>query len=234
MTSSRRAIPVPESAPTPWDTRFITGSLAAGLRVESDRLDAEQAVRGIDALDELSIHALLRDGLTGAGLGVLAEQRFPAGAARKRRSEGERCDLVVTPSAGDLLVDPLLSDTLFAGDGIDPAEALWIEVKIAGQFAIIDGVARPNPRYSAQLLTGVTRDVRKLSREPGIRHAAACAVVFAETREIAEHDLAACVHRCLDKGLPVGAPTTTAIPITDRIGNAWCVVGLFPIVVTPI
>jgi hypothetical protein len=220
---------MPTPMPTPWNNRAIAEALAAGLRVESDRLDAEQAVRGIDALDEREIHALLRDGLAGAGLGVLAEQRFPAGAARKRRSEGERCDLVVMRSPGDRLADPLLSDTLFAGDGIDPAEALWIEVKIAAQHALIDGVARPNPRYSQQLLTGVTGDVRKLSRESGIRHGAACAVVFTETAEIADHDLSSCAHRCLDRGLPIGAPTTTALPITERIGNAWCVVALLPV-----
>jgi len=161
---------------------------------------------------------------------VLSEQRFPAGAARRRRSEGERCDLVVTRAPGEPLIDPLLAGTLFAGDGIHPSEALWIEVKLAAQFALIDGVAGPNPRYSAQLLTGVPADVGKLRREQGITDAAVCAVCFTEDRETAEHDLAACAHRCLDKGLSVASLQMKTLPITERIGSAWCAVGLFPVV----
>ncbi len=233
MTSSKHA--APDLTRTAWDLRAVVEALADGVRTESNRLDQEQAVRGVDALDEVALHALLRDGLTDAGFGVCTEQRFPTGAVRRRRSEGERCDLVVTRSPGARLLDPLLAGTLFADDGIGPAHALWIEVKLAAQFAIIDGVARPNPRYSAQLLTAVQADIRKLHREPGITDAAVCVVCFTEHRETAEHDLTACAHRCLDKRLPIGAPHIKTLPITERIGSAWCAIGLFPVTkdVTP-
>lgn len=212
-----------------WDRRVIVESLAQGLRAEQEYLDAEQSVRGVDALDELALHRLLLRGLVDAGLGALSEQRFPAVAGRRRRSEGARCDIVVTEAPGGALVDPLQSDTLFAGEGVDPGEAFWIEVKIAAQHAVIEGVGRPNPRYSAQLLTGVVRDVRRLAAESGIAHGAACAVVFIEDAAIAEHDVAACAHRCLDKGLTISAPVTESFPITDRIGNGLCCVALFPV-----
>ena len=51
-------------------------------------------------------------------------------------------------------------------------------------------------------------------------------VTFHERAEIANHDLAAFVHNCLDRHLPVGGLVTASLPISDRIGNSVCTVGL--------
>ena len=194
---------------------------ARGLGDRSRTLDLEQAVHGVDSLDELALHALLREAWSGAGLGALAEQRYPAVSSRPRRSEGERCDVVLTHEPTTGLVDPLLSGTLFADDGADPGEALWIEVKVAAQHALVDGVAGPNPRYASQWLTGAVRDARRLTREPGVRHAAVCVVAFVEDERVLVHDAEAFAHRCLDRGLPIRAPMNKAFPIADRSGTPW-------------
>jgi hypothetical protein len=52
-------------------------------------------------------------------------------------------------------------------------------------------------------------------------------VLLTQTREIAEHDLAAWHTRCLDRGLPLAAPAMRGFAITDRIGNAWCAAAVF-------
>lgn len=209
-----------------WSLAEICALAADALRAEAARLDEEQSPYGVDARDEVALHAVLRAGFERAGLGALAEQRYPASRFRPRRSEGERCDIVLTPAPGQTLIDPLLADTLFANEGVDPAAALWLEVKTAHQFALIDGVAGPSPRYAAQLLTEATADVRKISRETGARFAAVLLILFTERDDIARHDLEAWLSRCLDRRLPVESPVAERFPIADRLGNGVCTIAL--------
>jgi hypothetical protein len=196
------------------------------LHAESKRLDAEQSPRGLDALDELAIHPVLRKGLASTGAGVLAEQRYPADRARRRRSEGDRCDIVLTPDPNAPLHDPVSETPLFEDRALPPDAALWIEVKIAGQFSIIDAEARPNRGYSQRLLTGALADVRRLTRADTIRHAAMLLVLFTQDEAAAEHDVHVWANRCLSKGLNVAPPILRGRPITERIGNAWAAVAL--------
>ena len=73
------------------------------------------------------------------------------------RSEGKRCDLVLTPD-GLPLRDPELDGTLFAEqDAVDPAGAYWLEIKTVAQYEI----GGPFKRYSAELLAAdvLSRDV---------------------------------------------------------------------------
>ncbi len=174
----------------------------------------------------MRLHPILHAGFRAAGFGVFPEQRLPNFRSRPRRSEGERCDIALTPAPAEGLTDPLLETTLFAGRGVDPREALWIEVKAAGQFAVIDGVGRPNSSYTSQLLTGAVADVRKLAKEGELSHTAALIVMFNADEAAADHDLRAWAHRCLDKGLPISSPSANRFPITDRIGNTVCTVAL--------
>ena len=100
-----------------------------------------------------------------------------------------------------------------------PEEALWIEVKVAAQFALIDGVARANPRYSGVLLREVPADARKLARDPVIRDGATLVVMFNADEPTAAHDLEAWRVRAIEKAWPVRTPIVRRFVINDRIGN---------------
>ena len=211
--------------PSVWSIAEIADALEAALRAEADRNDREQSVRGLDALDELSLHPLLAGGLSAAGHGVFGEQHYPTAGRRQRYSEGERCDLVLTPGGRDLN-DPSREPTLFdPPDAVALDEAFWLEVKVVCQFT----PEGPNQRYASQLLSTVREDVTKLSRNRGIRHSGLLIILFAEDQPTAEHDLAAWLDRCLQRGLPVGAPSLRTFGITDRLGNGVCAVALYPV-----
>jgi len=211
--------------PSVWSIAEIADALEAALRAEADRNDHEQSVRGLDALDELSLHPLLAGGLSAAGHGVFGEQHYPTVGRRQRDSEGERCDLVLTPGGRDLN-DPSREPTLFdPPDAVALDEAFWLEVKVVCQLT----PEGPNQRYASQLLSTVREDVTKLSRNRGIRHSALLIILFAEDRSTAEHDLAAWLDRCLGRGLPVGSPSLRTFGITDRLGNGVCAVALYPV-----
>jgi len=158
--------------PPTWDLDRLADAAAGALRAEARRLDAEQSSRGLDALDELRIHPILHAAFAGAGYGVHPEQRYPVDRSRSRRSSGDRCDIVLTPDPDASLADPVSPTPLFEGGATPTEAALWIEVKVAGQFAVIDAEARPNRGYAQRLLTGGVADVRRLAKAEGIRHAA--------------------------------------------------------------
>lgn len=214
-----------------WDLFEIASLAAAGLRAEAERLDADQAVTGIDALAELPLHALIRAGIA-SRYPVAAEQRYPVARGRKRRSEGERCDIVVLPpDAGPSphLTDPLDVGTLFQGRGIDPRDALWVEVKGVWHHAMTDGIARPNPTYTSQLTRLIAGDLRKLAAETAIDWAAMLIVAFHESAVIAEHDLGVWRNTMAAKGLMPSAPIIERFGITDRIGNSVCSIVIAPV-----
>jgi hypothetical protein len=203
----------------------IADAAAAALRSEAERADLEQSVLGPDALDELSLHPVLAAGLRRAGYGVFTERHYPVGGLRRRDSEGERCDLVLTP-AGEDLRDPGREPTLFdPPDAVPPDRAFWLEVKVVCQFT----TEGPNRHYASQLLSTVREDVAKLSRNPGIRHAAVLLVLFAADQRTADHDLAEWLDRSVKRGLAVGIPSVRIFGITDRIGNGVCAVGVVPV-----
>ncbi len=208
-----------------WRDRDITQACAEALRSRALASDEEQSPYGVDSLRELEIQSALRAGLATEGLGVHAEVRLPRRAALPRRSEGERCDIVLTHRPGVPLIDPLDADTLFAGSGTPMAEAFWIEVKCVHQFALVDGVARPSNTYSSQLLSAAVNDLRKLAAQR-LPFAALALVMFGADEQTLAHDLTMWAHRCLDLGLPISAPVAEGFSITDRIGNTRCTVAL--------
>ncbi|HHN77393.1 MAG TPA: hypothetical protein ENK11_01785 [Phycisphaerales bacterium] len=216
----------------------IAAVLCRALAAHDRELAREQAVRGIDALKETEIHALIASGLNAEGLGVLREVPYPNDTARTE-NDRDRCDLVLTPSPGDRLADPVhaarriraAESTLFAplaagiearaaqGE-IDPADALWLEIKAIAQHAYRRGVPAPNRQYSSELVDGPAGDIAKLDCDGIIRHAASVVVLFTESEQIAVHDIDAMAHRLIDRDLPVGVPAVESHPMTDRAGNA--------------
>ena len=228
-----------------WDHEAIAGALAAGLEERAAALDAEQAVRGLDALGEVELHEILASGLVGAGFGVQREQAYPGlPEPRPKESSRDRCDLVLTPEpdqpiadltrelkqrdkAAGTLFGPLVAAQPLEAPGVPPENAFWLEVKTVAQHAYVAGVPGPNRAYAGQLLA-CRGDVEKLMSDDRICHGGLALVLFCEHEEVACHDAGALVHRCLDEDMPVIAPAGRAFGITDRAGNACCAVWLAP------
>ncbi|MGB0766760.1 MAG: hypothetical protein ACPGYV_03515 [Phycisphaeraceae bacterium] len=206
-----------------WHPSDLADAVAAGFTRRAEADDREHAVYGFDALDELGLHPVIQDAFTQQGLGVWPEQRYPGHWHKTKRSSGIRCDLVLTPD-GLPMRDPTIRGTLFDnGQAVDAEAAYWLEVKTVAQFE----TGGPFKRYSAELLSPVMKDVGKIWSDGIIRHGGLLIVLFTGEQMTAEHDLAIWHERCLRKGYPVGPPAVRGLPLTDRIGNAWCSVALF-------
>lgn len=206
-----------------WQPPDIADAVAAGLIQQAQQDDAEHAVYGFDALDELGLHPIIQKTLLDAGYGAWPEQRYPGHWHKSKRSHGLRCDLVLTPQ-GKPLRDQSVKHTLFdTGEAVDAQAAYWLEIKTVAQFE----TSGPFKRYSAELLSPVMKDVKKIWSDAVIQYGGLLVLLFTQTQEIAEHDLAVWHERCLQKGFPVGVPAVRGLPITDRIGNNWCSVAVF-------
>ncbi len=208
-----------------WDLVQMVEAVRDALADRAASADAEQAVYGIDLLDELTLHPIIQQALSGAGFGVWPEERYPSDRTARNRTEGKRCDIVLTPNDAPLL-DPTAERTLFADDDAVPLEtAFWLEIKTVAQFTD-EG---PFKRYSAELLQPVSHDVKKMAGDDLVYHAGLMLILFTADQMTAEHDLLAWERRCLDRGYPAAPPITRAFDLTDRIGNARLSVALFPI-----
>jgi len=113
------------------------------------------------------------------------------------------------------------------GGEASPEDALWVEMKVVGQYEYADGVPVPNGSYASRLVRGVVSDLAKLATDESIKHSASLLVVFAADEEIARHDVFQAWHRCLDRDLPIASPMLRVVPISDRIGNKVCVLTAF-------
>lgn len=206
-----------------WSPAELVDIIAQALADRARADDLEQAVYGFDALDELGLHPLIQGAFRAAGLGVWPEQRYPDDREKPRRSEGKRCDIVLTRD-GLPLRDPLIKGTIFDSlPACDPQDAYWLEVKSVAQFE----TGGPFPRYSGELLNAVAKDVRKLWGDGVITSSGLLLLLFTASEEVAEHDIAAWHRRCLDRGYPVALPAVRGLAINDRIGNRWCAAALF-------
>ena len=233
-----------------WRMSEIMASLVEGIASFDRRLRAEQAVRGLDALDEVALHPVAAEALSSGGFGVLREVVYPGEhAAGLRRSARARCDLVLLPEPGMTLEDPAAEQarldaaegTLFAQTAAELAEladtpgvvragdACWLELKSVAQHAFVDGVPGPNRAYADQMVRGPLADLVKLARDPSVWTGASVVVLFCESESVARHDLNAAAHRLLDADLPLGTPEIGGAPIEDRAGNAWCGIGIYPL-----
>lgn len=208
-----------------WCVASLTDAIEIGLRQEEDRLHKEQSVLGLDARDEVELHQVLASALDIAGYGAHREIRYPSARRHRKRSVGDRCDLVLTPDSSPLQF-PENESSLFDDDtAVALDDAFWLEVKVVSQFTEAGG----NSAYSSNLLSTVREDVTKLSRDIGILHAGLLILLFTATTEIADHDLGIWQDKCLEKGLPIAAPSNRVIPINDRLGNRFCTVRIYPV-----
>jgi hypothetical protein len=208
-----------------WPLASVLAAAARGFAEAEAELALEQAVRDLDSRDELGLHPLLAAAFQAAGFGAHREARYPRDRIHRRRTEGARCDLVLTP-AGRPLIEDVPQLGLFHPAAACPlAEALWLEVKVIAQFR--EGGA--NRGYERALKTPVWRDVDKLAGDAGIRHGGVLVVLFTAQAEVAEHDLGLWCHLGRIRGLRFGTPLIAHVPIGDRLGNALATVALVPL-----
>jgi len=208
----------------PWSPADIADAIHAGLKKRAAEDDLEQAVYGFDALDELGMHPIIQQSLRDAGYGVWPEQRYPSDReSKKKKSEGKRCDVVITRD-GRPLRDPHAKSTLFDQPGaVDFEDAYWLEVKLVAQFE----KTGPFRRYSSELLSPVASDIKKLWNDGGIYHSGLLLILLTADQVTAEHDLLTWHRKCLEKGYPVAAPAARGMRITERIGNGYCISAVF-------
>jgi len=210
-----------------WSPSDIADAVARGLQKVAAQEDAEQVVYGFDHLNELALHPLVQQSLNNADFGVFPEQRYPSSWDKKRQSQGQRCDIVLTSDAdGPGLRDPKLRGTPFDNvDALDPEQAYSLEIKTVSQYT----TEGPFKGYSKELLSPVADDVKKLWSDSLIYHAGLLLILFTENQQVAEHDLLAWHRRCLDRGYPVAAPAVRGFALTNRIGNGWCAAAVFAV-----
>jgi len=209
----------------PWSWHELADALTKGLVTAAAEVELEQAVRGLDARSELELHPLLHASLRAAGYGVHPEQRFPRERGKRRRSEGVRCDMVVTPGGLALEAEETQLGLFAPRQTVGLEQALWLEVKAVAQFK----EQRPNRAYAAALQRPVWKDVEKLAADPGIVHAAVLLILFTADAATAEHDLGVWAGRASLLGLPLWPRVQRSLAIGDRRGNKLCTLALFPI-----
>ena len=208
-----------------WSVAEIADAVEAGLVGEAERLDAEHAVSGLDALEEVDVHPLLAAAFTQAGYGVHREQRYPAHRKRSKRSEGERCDFVLTPN-GRALGAPDQAPTLFdPPDAVALEDAFWLEVKVVAQYTR-EG---PNHNYTSQFLAPAQKDIRKLFKDPHTHHGGLLIVLFSQDERGARPGTGAWRGRGLAADWPGGSRGWGGFAISDRLGNALGGLALYPV-----
>jgi hypothetical protein len=206
-----------------WDFSTVADRLGELIaRAEGD-LRLEQAVYGLDARDELAIHAMLADGMR-AYYEVAREVHYPSSAGNKL-THRKRCDLVLSPKGRPLRLDSAPPNLFDPPDLASPAEALWLEVKVAYQFR--EGGAR-HGGYGAQWRTNVVEDLVKMEAEPLIKEAGLVLVVFNESDRILDKDLELFESVLAQKEVLAGFRHVRSVPILDRIGHNVCTAALWP------
>ena len=224
-----------------WDEQHLLGAVCEHLKRLEAALNDEDAVKGIDALDELAMHPHIAAALTAAGICVHREFAYPGiPGKRKKKPERERCDFVLTASPDRPPGDPMVlvvdrekqEQTLFAPlppprlEGTPIGECYFLECKVVGQYTYVEGVPVPNRTYASQLTRSVTKDLKKLNADERIGFGGLLLVLFTADAAVAEHDLPIALHRALDRHAMFRSPLKLQFPIAERVGNACCTVAL--------
>ena len=206
-----------------WDLFTLTEEVGAVLHAAEDAVRLDQAVYGLDSRDERQLQSLLADGMA-AGHSVAREVHYPSTFGRKL-SHRPRCDLVLTPHDRPLRLDYAPPSLFDPPNAATPAEALWLEVKIAYQFR--EGGVR-HGGYGAQWRQAVVADLRKMEADPLIREAALLLIVFNESPDILAADLERFESVLAEKEVLAGSRHVRSVPILDRIGHRLCTAALWP------
>jgi hypothetical protein len=206
-----------------WDFSTVADHLGQAVAdVEAD-IRLEQAVYGLDAKDERTIQSILAERLA-AHYAVRREVHYPSTFGRKL-THRQRCDLVLSPRGRPLKLDSAPPSLFDPVDLCDPADALWLEVKIAYQFR--EG-GRRHGGYGNQWRSAVVDDLRKMEAEPRIHEAGLVLVVFNESREVLDKDLDLFERVLMQKEVLAGYRHVRSVDIWERIGHRLATVALWP------
>ena len=206
-----------------WDFSTLADHVGQAIAEVEAELRLEQAVYGLDAKDELALHALLAERLT-KHYEVAREVHYPSSWGRKL-THRQRCDLVLTPKGRPLKLDHTPPTLFDAPNQATAGDALWLEVKVACQFR--EGGA-PHTRYGAQWRQAVVKDLQKMEAEPLIRDAGLVLVVFNESQAILEKDLELFEDVLARKEVLAGFRHVRSVPIVERIGHHLCTIAVWP------
>lgn len=209
--------------PLRWDFSTLADQFGRTLERAEAELRLEQAVYGLDAKDELMLHALLADGLR-KDYGVAREVHYPSSAGNKL-SHRQRCDLVLTPVGRALKLDSAPPTLFDPPDLCPPDEALWLEVKVAYQFR--EGGVR-HGGYGPQWRSAVIDDLRKMEADEKIHEAGLVLIVFNESADILEKDLQLFEDVLAQKEVLAGFRQVRSVPILERIGHRLCTAAVWP------
>ncbi len=206
-----------------FDFVHIVSVLADAIEAQERTLRAEQAVYGLDSLDELQMHERIAAAMIGA-YSVAREVHYPSSVGNKL-THRRRCDLVLSPLGRPLKLDSRPPSLFDPPDQAPPGEALWLEVKVAYQFR--EGGVR-HGGYSAQWRNGVVADLQKMEQEAPIRHAGLLLVVFTESLEVFAKDVELFEDVLVQKGVVAGFRQTRSVGILERMGHRFCSIALWP------
>ena len=206
-----------------WDFSTLADHIGAVLQQVEDDLRLEQAVYGLDAKDERTLHALLAEGLA-ADYEVAREVHYPSSWGRKL-THRQRCDLVLSPKGRPLRLDHSPPTLFDAPNQSTAADALWLEVKIAAQWR--EGGVR-HVRYGQQWRGAVVEDLRKMEADELIREAGLILVVFNESREVLDKDLDLFETVLAQKEVLAGFRHVRSVEILERMGHRLCTAAVWP------
>ena len=206
-----------------WDFSTLADHIGAVLSQAEADLRLEQAVYGLDAKDEVTLHAMLADGLR-KFYDVAREVHYPSSAGKKL-THRQRCDLVLSPKGRALRLDSAPPTLFDAPDLCDPIDAAWLEVKIAYQFR--EGGTR-HGGYGPQWRNGVVEDLRKMEAEEKIHEAGLVLIVFNESSEILDKDLQLFEDVLAQKEVLAGFRHVRSVPILERMGHRLCTAAVWP------
>jgi len=213
-----------------WDFSTVADRLGEALQIAEADLRLEQAVYGLDVKDERELQGLLAEKLA-SWYSVTREAHYPSSMGKKL-SHRARCDLVLTPRGLPLAPPNPPDENLFTlGAGSNrpehcaPAEALWLEVKVAYQFR--EGGAR-HSGYGAQWRQKVVSDLQKMEADPMIHEAGLVLIVFNESGEVLAKDLELFEDVLAMKEVLAGFRHVRSVPILDRIGHNLCTAAVWP------
>ena len=208
-----------------WDFSTVTDRLHDAIASAEADLRLEQAVYGLDRMDERQIQALLAERLS-TSYGVAREVHYPSSRGNKL-SHRARCDLVLSPRGLPLRLDSAPPSLFDPASMCEPAQALWLEVKVAYQFR--EGGVR-HMGYGPQWRQKVVDDLRKMEAEEQIHEAGLVLVVFNESQSVLDKDLQLFEDVLVRKEVLAGFRQVRSVPITERIGHNLCTVAVWPTV----
>jgi hypothetical protein len=207
----------------PYDFSTLADHLGNAIQAAESQLRLEQAVYGLDSLDEIKLQDLIA-GRLGWHYEVAREVHYPSSKGSKR-THRNRCDIALCPWGRPLKRDTEPVTLFDSPDACHPSDALWLEVKAAYQFR--EGGVR-HGGYGAQWRSAIVEDIRKMEADPLIREAGLILIVFNESEDILAKDLDLFETVLIQKEVLAGFRHVRSVPILDRIGHRLCTMALWP------